>query len=101
MSVMLGRLLMATLAGWLIYSVVTRNAPFSTNPSARVFATQLLGSVLGAIAFAWLFAPLHSIAVDDFSKQLAVRGVGIVLCAIPVILVWLGMRVLLGRQGRH
>jgi len=98
MSAMLVRLLLATIAGWLIYSFVTRNAPFSVCQSARVFATQLLGSVLGAIAFAWLFAPLNGIAMDDYSLQVAVRGSGIVLCALPVIFLWLCMRLVLKRQ---
>lgn len=98
MSVMLGRLLIATLAGWLIYSLVTRHAPFTTSQSSRVFATQLLGSVLGAIAFAWLFAPLHGIAVDDYTMQMAIRASGIVVCTVPVVFLWLCMRLVLRRQ---
>lgn len=97
-SVMLGRLLLATIAGWLIYSLVTRNAPFGSCQTAREFSTQLLGSVLGAIAFAWLFAPLHGVALNDYTMQLAIRASGIVVCTMPVILVWLCLRLMLRRQ---
>lgn len=98
MSIMLGRLLLATIAGWLIYSLVTRNAPFSSYQNAHVFSRQLVGGVLGAIAFAWLFAPLNGVASDDYTMQLAIRSSGIAVCTMPVILVWLCLRLVRRRQ---
>jgi len=95
MSLMLGRLFMATIAGWLIYSWCTRNAALSSSPTRRQFATQLLGSALGAIAFAWLFAPLTTVASDDLSMQFLIRGSGILACAVPVLLLYLSVQLFL------
>lgn len=95
---MLGRLLVATIAGWLIYSFITRNAHFSTDQNLRAFGTQLFGSILGAIAFAWLFAPLSTIAIDNYAMQFVVRMTGILSCSLPVILLYAGMLLLLRRQ---
>lgn len=97
---MFGRLILATIAGWLIYSWCTRNADHahSAAPDRQRFISQMLGSVLGAIAFAWLFAPLQTVAGDDIRMQVLIRGSGIIACAVPVLLVYLSVQLLLRKS---